>query len=218
MDERETEKLISFYGSMNLSTNSSLNEMKQFNRSADTYLQDKLKYIKDQEIDVAVKTKRFFDLKNKYLVKRHNFMKERQEMKGNIDEGLMNYTLNRAFAFDQQGGGNIPSEEIIIQPVAAEKGGKSLRYMMYLKDSNGATVAYTVSYSADSAELEAVYAEKEGVLTKCTREELDGLVRNLNSFLKESYPFGIKWLIVGDVEKYWKSLNQSSNQEFSYII
>jgi endonuclease III-like uncharacterized protein len=91
--------------------------MKQFNRSADTYLQDKLKYIKDQEIDVAVKCKRFFDLKNKYLVKRHNFMKERQAMRQNIDEGLMNYTLNRAFAFDQQGGGNIPSEEIIVQPV-----------------------------------------------------------------------------------------------------
>lgn len=218
MDERETEKLISFYGSMNLSTNSSLNEMKQFNRSADTYLQDKLKYIKDQEIDVAVKSKRFFDLKNKFLVKRHNFMKERREMRGNVDEGLMNYTLNRAFAFDQQGGGNIPSEEIVIQPVAGEKGAKSLRYMMYLKDSNGATVAYTISYAADSAELEGVFAEKEGVLTKCTREELEGLVRNLNSFLKESYPFGIKWLIVADVEKYWKSLNQSSNQEFSYII
>jgi hypothetical protein len=218
MDQRETEKLISFYGSMNLTTNSSLHEMKQFNRSADTYLQDKLKYIKDQEIDVAVKCKRFFDLKNKYLMKRHNFMKERQAMRQNIDEGLMNYTLNRAFVFDQQGGGNIPSEEIIVQPVTGDKGAKSLRYMMHLKDSNGATISYSVSYSAETAVLEGVYAEKEGLTTKCTREELDGLVKNLKSFLKDSYPFGIKWMVVEDVEKYWRSLTPSAAQEFSYII
>jgi hypothetical protein len=134
----------------------------------------------------------------------------------------MNYTLNRAFAFDQQGGGNIPSEEIISAACRLrEKGGKSLRYMMHLKDSNGATSQPTRSATQLRPLCsKAVYAEKEGLLRQSAPEKSwTGWSSNLKSFLKESYPFGIKWLVVGDVEKYWRSLNQpSAAQEFSYII